>query len=71
MIAVPSDGGDALSKANLVRALQVFQEVSAISITYEVRTKYLDADGRWMSTMCCVRWSSFGPTLMFICCSVL
>ncbi|CAM9184613.1 unnamed protein product, partial [Scytosiphon promiscuus] len=36
VIAVPSDGGsDALSKDNLVRALELFQQVSSIAITYE------------------------------------
>lgn len=36
VIAVPSDGGDVLSKQNLGRALELFEEISAISITYEV-----------------------------------
>ncbi|CAM9219494.1 unnamed protein product [Ectocarpus sp. 6 AP-2014] len=35
VIAVPSDGGDALTKENLVRALDLFEEISAVTITYE------------------------------------
>ncbi|CAN0219603.1 unnamed protein product [Pylaiella littoralis] len=35
VIAVPSGGGDVLSKENLGRAFALFEEISAISITYE------------------------------------
>lgn len=41
IIAVPSDGGNALTKENLVRALQLFQAVSDISVTVEVSTRPL------------------------------
>lgn len=34
--AMPSDGGNALTKVNLVSALGLFEEISAISATYEV-----------------------------------
>lgn len=36
MIAVPSDGGNALTKENLLRTLDLFGEISDISITHEV-----------------------------------
>lgn len=36
VIAVPSDGGNVLTKENLVRALDLFEEISAFPVTYEV-----------------------------------
>lgn len=36
IIAVPSDGGNVLTKENLVRALDLFEEISRISVTDEV-----------------------------------
>ena len=37
IIAVPSDGGNALTQANLVRALELFQRISDLSVLHEVR----------------------------------
>lgn len=36
VIAVPSDGGNVLTKENLVKALGLFEEISAITTTVEV-----------------------------------
>lgn len=37
MITVPSDGGNVLTKENLVRAMDLFTGISEITIAYEVR----------------------------------
>lgn len=37
IIAVPSDDGNALTKENLMRALDLFQRISDLTVAYEVR----------------------------------
>eukprot|EP00903_Cladosiphon_okamuranus_P007237 g7024.t1 len=54
VIAVPTDGGNALRKQNLQHALDLFHEISSISITYEGQ-EYTFAD-------LCIESSEFSGT---------